>query len=531
MIKCNFLVPYLPRLVRGTQPSPMDAADKPRQVGEGGALILMIKFLLSACLFLPTLIFASDRIVVGSKIFTESYILAEIAAQVIEHDDDASVDRKLGIGNTGMLLEALKSGKIDVYPDYSGTLAETLLKNTNLRSLPEINAALVPLGLTISNSLGFNNTYALAVKKSFAEKNNLRTMSDLQKLTIPLRAAFSYEFMERDDGFQGMVRKYQFSFSKDQVAQMEHSLVYQAMDGDAVDLIEVYSTDANIKKFHLQILEDDLGYFPSYQAVWVARAAFVKQHPVEWASLKKYEGAINQHNMVNLNAEADLLKISFPQIASSFLGITNSNEDTRTRQIWDRTKEHLSLVGIALLFSIVVGIPLGIAAAKLRRTGQGILMFSALVQTIPTLALLCLLIPLFGIGLTPALIALCLYSLLPVVLNTLTGIQAIDPKHLENARAFGLNARQILYKITLPLASPMILAGLKTATIVSIGAATLAALIGAGGYGALIISGLSLNNIPIILMGAIPAAVMALLAHFMFNGLNLILVSKGWSGR
>jgi osmoprotectant transport system permease protein len=488
----------------------------------------MIKLLFIQCLLTPTLIFASDHVVVGSKIFTESYILGEVAAQIVEQDTNMAVDRKLGIGNTGMLLEALKSGKIDVYPDYSGTLAETILKNPKLRSLPEINVALAPLGLTISDSLGFNNTYALAVKKSFAEKNNLNTMSDLLTLKVPIRAAFSYEFMERADGFEGMIRKYKFPFSANKVAQMEHSLVYQAIDENAVDLIEVYSTDANIKKFHLRILEDDLGYFPSYQAVLVARTAFTKEHPDHWMRLKKLEGSITQNDMLNMNAEADLLKISFSTIASGFLGTTNSETDSRARQIWERTKEHLSLVGIALLFSIVAGIPLGIAAAKFHRTGQGILIFAALVQTIPTLALLCLLIPLFGIGLVPALVALCLYSLLPVILNTQTGIQAIDSKHSENAKAFGLNKRQILYKITLPLASPMMLTGLKTATIVSIGTATLAALIGAGGYGALIISGLSLNNIPTILMGAIPAAVMALLAHFIFNGLNLILVSKGW---
>lgn len=485
-------------------------------------------WLLLGCLLLSglTSLCAANRVVVGSKIFTESYILGEVAAQIIEKDSRISVDRKLGIGNTGMLFESLKSGKIDVYPDYSGTLAETILKNPNLRSLAEIKVALVPLGLTISDSLGFNNTYALAVKESFAQKNNLFTMSDLVTLQIPLRAAFSYEFMERSDGFQGMVRRYKLPLSANQVAQMEHSLVYQAISDDAVDLIEVYSTDANIKKFHLRVLVDDLGYFPSYQAVWVARTAFTLAHPAEWQLLKKYEGSINQKDMLSLNAQAELEEIGFSNIASGFLGITKSESDTWVNEIVDRTQEHLWLVGIALLFSVAIGIPLGVAAANFRRAGQGILVFAALVQTIPTLALLCLLIPLFGIGLIPALVALCLYSLLPVVLNTLTGIRAIDPKHIENAAAFGLSPRQILFKIKLPLASPMILAGLKTATIVSIGTATLAALIGAGGYGALIISGLSLNNTSTILMGAIPAALMALLAHFIFEGVNLVLISK-----
>jgi osmoprotectant transport system permease protein len=472
---------------------------------------------------------ASDRIVVGSKIFTESYILGEIAAEVVEQDSQLSVDRKMGIGSTGMLFESLKSGDIDLYPDYSGTLAETILKNPNLRSLRDIREALAPLGLTISNSLGFNNTYALAVRESYAEKFNLRTMSDLLKVPNPIRAAFSYEFMERQDGFSGMVRRYNLPFTPDSVARMEHSLVYKAIDSGAVDLIEVYSTDANIEKFKLRILTDDLHYFPSYEAVWVARSAFVAKNPAVWASLSKYENSINENKMLEMNSEADFQKLSFPKIAAKFLGKPSSDETGPLQQILQRTKEHFWLVSISVLFSIFVGIPLGFLAAKYRRAGQAILLFSALVQTIPTLALLCFLIPLFGVGLRPALIALCMYTLLPVILNTLTGIQSIDAKHLENAKAFGLSSWQILMKVTFPLASPMIMAGLKTATIVSIGTATLAALIGAGGYGALIISGLSLNNMSTILMGAVPAAGMALIAHFLFEGLNSIVISKGIS--
>jgi osmoprotectant transport system permease protein len=491
----------------------------------------MKPFPLTLCLlllFLPCLAAgAPGPIVVGSKIFTESFILGEIAAQVLEENPGVMVDRKLGLGSTGILVEALKSGAIDVYPDYSGTLAEAILKNPTLRSLPEIKKALRPLGLTISGSLGFNDTYALAVRESFAEQYHLKTMSDLRLASVPIRAAFSYEFMDRADGYQGMVARYHFQFAPGQVARMEHSLVYEAIDQNKVDLIEVYSTDANIKKFKLRVLRDDLGYFPAYQAVWVARLSFVSAHPDLWAALKKVENSIDEAKMVELNSAADLDKLKYSQIAAGFLGRATTASSDAARQIWERTKEHLALVGVALLFSVLVGIPLGILAAGFRRLGQGILIFSALFQTIPTLALLCFLIPVFGIGLKPALAALCLYSLLPVVLNTYTGIISIDPKHLENAKAFGLGPWRILEKITLPLASPMILAGVKTATIVSIGTATLAALVGAGGYGALIISGLSLNHIPTILMGAIPAAVMALAAHFLFELLGFFLVPKG----
>jgi osmoprotectant transport system permease protein len=228
-----------------------------------------------------------------------------------------------------------------------------------------------------------------------------------------------------------------------------------------------------------------------------------------------------------MNANADIEKTSLTQIAAEFRGARARVSDSLASRLVHRTVEHLWLVAISLLFSIVIGVPLGIAAVRFHAAGQAILLLSAMIQTVPSLALLCFLIPLFGVGTKPALVALCLYSLLPVVLNTFTGIRSIDPRHLENARAFGLTRRQILFRIVLPLASPMLLAGVKTATIVSIGTATLAALVGAGGYGAPIVSGLSLNDVPTILTGAIPAALMAWIAHGAFEVLGKVLIPAG----
>jgi osmoprotectant transport system permease protein len=308
---------------------------------------------------------------------------------------------------------------------------------------------------------------------------------------------------------------------------MEHSLTYQAIDQNAVDVIDVYSTDAKIRKFNLRVLDDDLGYFPVYQAVWVARKAFADRYPAQWQALGKLAGTIDVNTMLDMNAKADIDKRSYGRIAAEFRGTQSHESDTLTSAIAHRTFEHLRLVAISLLFSIVIGVPLGIAAVRFHATGQAILLLSAMIQTVPSLALLCFLIPLFGVGTKPALVALCLYSLLPVVLNTFTGIRSIDPRHLENARAFGLTRRQVLFRIVLPLASPMLLAGVKTATIVSIGTATLAALVGAGGYGAPIVSGLSLNDVPTILTGAIPAALMAWLAHGVFEVLGKVLIPAG----
>jgi osmoprotectant transport system permease protein len=471
--------------------------------------------------------FAADTIVIGGKIFTESYVLGEMAAQTIESSSHVPVTRKLGMGSTGILFEALKSGAIDVYPDYTGTLAEAILKRPDLKSLDEIRQALSGLGLTMSGSLGFNDTYALAVKEDFAQMHDLHSIGDLIPIESAIKAAFSYEFMDRKDGYPGLVDSYHLKFSPQKINRMEHSLSFQAIDQNAVDLIDVYSTDAKIEKLHLRLLKDDHDYFPVYQAVWVARKSFVEKHPREWQALLGLEGKISEHAMLDMNAQADIQKIGFEKIAAQFLGSETPDSKGWLHEVARRTKEHLWLVGVSLLFSVLVGIPLGVAAVRFHAAGQAILLSSAVIQTVPSLALLCFLIPVFGVGTKPALAALCLYSLLPVVLNTFTGIRAVNPIHVENARAFGLNRRQVLFRVVLPLASPTLLAGIKTATIVSIGTATLAALVGAGGYGAPIVSGLALNDVPTILTGAIPAALMALIAHGIFEVLGLVLIPAG----
>jgi osmoprotectant transport system permease protein len=476
---------------------------------------------------LPARVVAAEPIVVGSKAFTEGYILGEIAAETIESVSTVPVTRKLGMGSTGILFEALKSGAIDVYSDYTGTLTEAILKRPELKSVAAIQQALLGLDLVMSGPLGFDDTYALAVKESFAEAHHLRSISDLVGAEGGIRAAFSYEFMDRKDGFQGMAASYQLHFAPRNVNRMEHSLTYQAIDDGAVDLIDLYSTDAKIEKSHLRVLKDDRGYFPVYQAVWVARKEFTMKHPREWQALLELQGSINVQEMIDMNAQADIQHVGFAQIAARHLGSEAPRSQSLRSSILQRTREHLWLVSIALLFSVLIGIPLGLTAVRFHAAGQAILILSALIQTVPSLALLCFLIPVFGVGMKPALAALCMYSLLPVVLNTFTGIRSVDPKHVENARAFGLTRRQILLRIVLPLASPTVLAGIKTATIVSIGTATLAALVGAGGYGAPIVSGLSLNDMPTILTGAIPAALMALIAYGLFELLGLLLIPAG----
>src|ERR1700730_10363094 len=287
---------------------------------------------------------AADSIVIGGKIFTESYILGEMAAQTIESTSHVPVTRKLGMGSTGILFEGLKSGAIDLYPDYTGTLAEAILKRPELKSLDEIRRALSEMGLTMSGSLGFNDTYALAVKEEFADKYNPRSVGDLIPMESNVRAAFSYEFMDRKDGYPGLIDSYHLGFNPQKINRMEHTLSFQAIDQNAVDLIDVYSTDAKIKKLHLRLLKDDHNYFPVYQAVWVARKSFVEKHPSEWEALRGLEGKISEEAMLDMNAEGDIQKIDFAKIAAQFLGAAAPDSHGWLHEVARRTKEHLWLV-------------------------------------------------------------------------------------------------------------------------------------------------------------------------------------------
>lgn len=465
-------------------------------------------------------------ITVSSKIFTESHVLAEIIAQVIEQTGEAKVDRRFGLGQTGILYQAIVNGEIDVYPEYTGTIAETILKNPSIKTIPGLRKALDPYGLTVSESLGFNNTFAMGVREADAKNMGLAKISDLAKHP-DIRGGFTYEFLKREDGLEKMLQHYGFKLND--ISSMDHSLAYEAIAKGKIDLMDLYSTDAKIQKLELRSLIDDKGFFPNYYSVLLVRKDITQKFPKTWAALRSLEGAINEKKMIELNAMAEIDKKSFDEVAATFLNRSQGSRQSHqlVHEIIRRTKEHILLVTIAVLASILIGVPLGVLAIKHHTLRQIILLLSSLVQTIPSLALLCFMIPLFGIGMKPALVALFLYGLLPIVVNTYIGLNSIDPLLTESGRALGLTPFQRFRLVELPLASPSILGGIKTSAIISIGTATLAALIGAGGYGVPIVTGLFLNNIPTILTGAIPAALMAVAAHGVFELFSLLLISKG----
>jgi len=472
---------------------------------------------------------AEDGVIrVGSKSFTESYILAEIAAQVIERVGEARAERRHGLGGTGITYRAIASGAIDLYPEYTGTLARIILKDPALSTPEAIRARLLASGLTMSEPLGFSNTYALAVRAETAERRGLRRISDLARHP-ELKAAFSSGFLEREDGWPGLTRHYGLSLAE--VRVMEHALTYRAIAGGDVDVMDVFSTDGQLERLRLQILQDDKRFFPDYSAVLLARRDMAERFPRTWARLREaFEGALDDQRMAKLNAMADLDGKSVAEVAAAFLG--TAPPDPRRRpgalsEIFALTLDHLLLVLISLAAAVVLGIPMGIAAARFRRTGQIELGAIGMLQTVPALALLVGMMPLFGIGKGPALVALSLYALLPVVRSTYAGLIAIDGHLLDIAFVLGLGRLKRLVRIELPLASISIMAGIKTAAVMTVGTATLAAFIGGGGYGTLIVRGLALDDTATILAGAAPAAVMAVAFHVAFELLDRLAVPRG----
>ena len=474
-----------------------------------------MKWLLCGVLAVAATAQAEERLAIGSKRFTESYILGEVLARA------AGGEHKPGLGNTGIVLAALKAGSIDVYPEYTGTIAAEIVRLPAKSTLEEINRALAAQGLAAGVRLGFNNSYALAMREDRAQAMGIARLSDLARHAT-LKLGLSQEFIGRADGWAGLKQAYGLPHAAP--GGLDHGLAYEALDAGRIDVMDVYSTDAKIARYRLRVLEDDRGFFPRYDAVLLYRSDVPQRHPQAWAALTALEGRITGPQMIRMNAAAELEGRTFAQAAAmvdggeakgarrTFLGTLFGPDFARL------TGQHLLLVGVSLLASIAAGIPLGIAAAKLPRLAQPILAAVGVIQTVPSLALFAFLIALVGtIGIAPALIALFLYALLPIVRNTYTGLNSISRGMQQAAMAVGLTPRERLRLIELPLAAPAVLAGIKTSAVINVGTATIAAFIGAGGYGERIAAGLALNDTVMLLAGAAPAAALALLVQGAFE--------------
>ncbi|MDQ6623181.1 MAG: ABC transporter permease subunit [Verrucomicrobiota bacterium] len=465
---------------------------------------------------------SADPIVIGSKKFTESYVLAEIAKRSLGAAGFAAEHRQ-GMGGTIILWEALRTGQISVYPEYTGTIAEEILKNPSVTTPEALRAALAPSGVGMSDELGFNNTYALVMRRAAAQAAHIRTINDLRQHP-ELRYGLTHEFIDRRDGWQPLAARY--GLQPRELKGIDHGLGYEALQQGSIDVKDAYSTDSKIAQNDLVALIDDLKFFPQYKAVYLYRLSL---DPKAVAALQKIAGTLDEASMIRLNAEAERTKV-YARAADLYFGSAPAHAaETLPHKILRWSARHLELAGISLLLAIIVGVPLGIAAGRHGPLAHGILAFVSLVQTIPSLALLALLVPVpfFGISARTAIAALFLYGLLPIVRNTATGLQNIAPSIRESATALGLTSGAQLFRVYLPIASRTILAGIKTSAVINIGTATLAALIGAGGLGEPIISGLNLNDHATILEGAIPAAVLALLVQWSFDLLDRIIIPKG----
>jgi osmoprotectant transport system substrate-binding protein/osmoprotectant transport system permease protein len=480
-----------------------------------------MRTLLALCTLLAWLPAQADTLRVGSKRFTESYILGEVLRQAAE--GKAVVEHRPGMGNTGILYAALKAGSIDLYPEYTGTIAREILKVEGNPSLAEINRALGSQGLGVAVKLGFNNSYALAMSDDRAQALGVRTLSDLAKHP-GLKLGLSQEFIGRTDGWPGLKSAYRLPYATP--SGLDHGLAYEAIAAGRIDVMDVYSTDAKIERYRLRVLDDDRNYFPRYEAVLLYRLDAPKRFPEAWRALEGLEGKLDERRMIRMNAAAELEGRSFAQ-AAALLGSESTAQTAGRRgflgvlfgpDFWRLTGEHLLLVFVSLAASIVVGVPLGVLGAKVPKTEAVIFGVVGIVQTIPSLALLAFLIALVGaIGTLPALIALFLYALLPIVRNTCTGLVGIPRGMRQAAMALGLTTRDRMLLVEVPLALPSILAGINTSAVINVGTATIAAFIGAGGYGERIASGLALNDNATLLAGAIPAAALALLIQGMFH--------------
>jgi osmoprotectant transport system substrate-binding protein/osmoprotectant transport system permease protein len=475
------------------------------------------------------------RFVVGSKAFPESWVLGEALATLARREG-LTVEHRSNLGGTEIVFQALRSSAVDAYPEYTGTISEVILHRSGHPSLADMRAALAEMGVGISEPLGFNDGYALAVTNATADRLGVKKLSDLARHP-ELRLGLTHEFLGRPDGYPGLARAYDLRLPN--VRGIQHELAYGAIASGNVDVIDIYTTDAQIARLGLRVLEDDRGFFPRYDAVWLYRLDLESRSPAALAAMRTLERRIDEATMIAANVRvvlggqtpaqsADSLLLSALPADSSAAPIATASKPAGVGAgILANTIQHLKLVGLSLLAAILIGVPLGVLAARARWLAAATLTGAGLLQTIPSLALLAFLIPLLGIGVGPALVALFLYSLLPIVRNTYVGLTTIPPALTESAAALGLSPTAQLWRVRLPMASPAIMAGIKTSAVINVGTATLAALIGAGGLGDPILAGIQLRRTSLILEGAVPAALLALVVQWAFDGLDRLVIPRG----
>lgn len=470
---------------------------------------------------------SADPVRVGSKNFTESVVLGEAATQLI-HEAGFETEHRRELGGTRILWSALLAGEIDVYPEYTGTIRQEIF-NGNLGELMPLEAELAKHDIVATKPLGFNNTYALGMNLARSKELGVTTISDLARQP-QLKLGFGNEFMDRKDGWPALRERYGLTHAD--VRGLDHDIAYRGLQAGDVDVVDLFSTDAEIAFYGLAVLVDDRKHFPPYEALYLHRKDLA---PDAVKALQRLEGRIDETAMIGMNSAVKLDGRSESEVTAEFLSKSlglqiEVQADTLTSRLLRATKEHLILVSIAMLLSVLLAVPIGIAAAKLSRFGRVILGAVGVLQTVPSLALLVVLVPVLGLGERTAIAALVLYGLLPIVRSTYTGLTSITGPLKESALALGLSPSARLRRVELPLALPAILSGIQTSAVIAVGTATLGALIGAGGFGQAILTGVRLDRTSLILEGAVPAAALALLMQGLFELLERLVVPRGLRG-
>jgi osmoprotectant transport system permease protein len=477
-------------------------------------------------------------VVVASKPFGESYLLAEMFAQLLE-DRGFRVDRRLGLGSTEVAFGALRTGAVDVYPEYTGTGLLAILGESPTGTPAEVFRQVsrefrARWGVRWLPPLGFENSYAISVRQETADSLGLRTLSDLAREGQGLVGGFSPDFLGREDGLPGLREAYGLELRESR--SLLQAVKHQALRSGSVDVIDAYTTDALLAEEGLFTLEDDLDFFPPYEAAPLVGDRLWRELPGAVAVLSELAHHLDEATMRALNHRLEVEGEALSRVAADALaaaGLVGAGHLPETAPLrpspargaqgliaylwsgrWEtlgQTRRHLLLVGISLLGAILVAVPLGLLLERVRWGAEAVIRGVGLLQTIPSIALLAFMIPLLGIGVIPALVALFLYSLFPILRNTFSGVRDADADAVDAARALGMTEAQILLQVRLPLAAPMIMAGIRTSAVINVGTATLAAFIGAGGLGDPIVAGLALTDSRMVLAGAIPAALLALL--------------------
>jgi len=470
-------------------------------------------------------------VIVGSKPFGESYLLAEMFAQLLEARG-VRVERRLGLGATEIAFGAIRSGAADVYPEYTGTGLLAILGEQPVADPAQVYRRVSSefrrrWGVRWLPPLGFENTYAIAVRRATADSLHLQTLSDLARVGPRLRAGLTPDFIGRADGLPGLRRAYGLRFAE--VRALLPAVKYQALAAGEVDVIDGYSTDGFIARYDLVVLRDDRRFFPPYEAAALVSRRLAERRPDAIAALTELSGRLDVETMRRLNRRLEVDGQPIPRVATDALtelGLLGRAAGQATaaperESVWaymwqerrtlaSLTGRHLLLVLISLLAAVAVAVPLGLALERLRGGAEAVIRGAGILQTLPGIALLAFMIPLLGIGVVPALVALFLYSLYPILRNTYSGVRDAAPEAVSAGHALGMTPRQILRWVRLPLAAPVIMAGIRTAAVINVGTATLAAFIGAGGLGDPIAAGLALSDSRMILSGALPAALLAL---------------------